>query len=117
MKLLLTAVYQKEEPIYIVITMRSDFIGECSQVSGADKVDQRQSLFDSSNDQKDITQAIEGPIAVGGGQISHQLVQRLLNDIGDKQDQLPILQHALMRTWECLDQVFRKERTNGYHAL
>jgi hypothetical protein len=27
------------------------------------------------------------------------LVQRLLNDVGDDPDQLPILQHALMRTW------------------
>ena len=27
------------------------------------------------------------------------LVQRLLNDAGDEPDQLPVLQHALMRTW------------------
>ena len=25
---------------------------------------------------------------------------RLLNDVGDDQDQLPLLQHALMRTWD-----------------
>jgi hypothetical protein len=42
---------------------------------------------------------IEGPVAVGGGRISKRLVKRLLSDIGDDQDQLPILQHALMRTW------------------
>jgi hypothetical protein len=28
------------------------------------------------------------------------LIKRLLSDIGDNQDQLPILQHALMRTWD-----------------
>nr|MDQ3745122.1 hypothetical protein [Acidobacteriota bacterium] len=28
------------------------------------------------------------------------LVNRLLNDVGDNPDQLPILQHALMRTWD-----------------
>src|SRR5690606_18822044 len=28
------------------------------------------------------------------------LVKRLLNDMGNNQDQLPILQHALMRTWD-----------------
>ena len=44
--------------------------------------------------------AIEGPVAVGGGRISQRLVKRLLSDIGDNQDQLPILQHALMRTWD-----------------
>ena len=43
--------------------------------------------------------AIEGPVAVGGGKIAPRLTQQLLNDVGDNPDQLPILQHALMRTW------------------
>ena len=37
---------------------------------------------------------------MGGATITPALVNRLLNDIGDNQDQLPVLQHALMRTWE-----------------
>jgi tetratricopeptide (TPR) repeat protein len=45
-------------------------------------------------------QAIEGPIGVGGARISPRLVQRLLNDVGEDPDQLPVLQHALMRTWQ-----------------
>ncbi|HSS50881.1 MAG TPA: hypothetical protein VLX28_18220, partial [Thermoanaerobaculia bacterium] len=44
--------------------------------------------------------AITGPVAVGGAEISPRLVSRLLNDVGDNPDQLPILQHALMRTWD-----------------
>ncbi len=44
--------------------------------------------------------AITGPVAVGGGEITQPLVNRLLNDVGDNPDQLPILQHALMRTWD-----------------
>ncbi|NIP94350.1 MAG: hypothetical protein GWO24_13250, partial [Akkermansiaceae bacterium] len=28
-------------------------------------------------------------------------VQELLGDLGEDQDQLPVLQHALMRTWDC----------------
>ena len=51
-----------------------------------------------SRDQKRM--AIEGPVAVGGGKISERLVKRLLNEVGENQDQLPILQHALMRTWD-----------------
>src|SRR5690606_1439297 len=43
---------------------------------------------------------IEGPIRVAGGAITPRLVKRLLNDAGNDQDQLPVLQHALMRTWE-----------------
>jgi WD40 repeat protein len=44
--------------------------------------------------------AIEGPVKVGGAEISPRLKQQLLNDIGDDPDQLPILQHALMRMWD-----------------
>ena len=43
---------------------------------------------------------IEGPIKVAGGQIAPRLLQRLLNDLGQQADQLPCLQHALMRTWD-----------------
>ena len=119
-KLLLTAVYQKEEPIYIVITMRSDFIGECSQFQELTKLINDSHHLIPQMTRRDITQAIEGPIAVGGGQISHQLVQRLLNDIGDKQDQLPILQHALMRTWEYWTKFSGKNEPTGtthYEAI
>jgi tetratricopeptide (TPR) repeat protein len=48
-----------------------------------------------------LRMAITGPVAVGGGAIAPRLVQRLLNDIGDDHDQLPVLQHALMRSWDC----------------
>jgi WD40 repeat protein len=50
-----------------------------------------------TRDQK--RKAIEGPVAVGGANIAPRLTQQLLNDLGDNPDQLPILQHALMRTW------------------
>jgi hypothetical protein len=40
------------------------------------------------------------PVAVGGATITPRLLNQLLNDVGDNPDQLPILQHALMRTWD-----------------
>jgi hypothetical protein len=36
---------------------------------------------------------------VFGGQIEPALVNRLLNDTGEELDQLPLLQHMLMRMW------------------
>ena len=49
--LLLEAIHQYDEPIYIALTMRSDFIGECAPVSGPDPDDKRFSLPDSSDDE------------------------------------------------------------------
>ena len=51
----------------------------------------------------EVQSAITGPVAVGGGTMTHRLVLRLLNDFGDESDQLPVLQHALMRTWDYWD--------------
>ncbi len=98
--LLLEAVSQTAVPIYVVLTMRSDFIGECSQFEGlAELVNEAEFLIPRlTRDQ--YKRVIEGPIRVGGGDISPRLLQRLLNDLGQQADQLPCLQHALMRTWE-----------------
>jgi WD40 repeat protein len=98
--LLLTASEQTECPIYVTITMRSDYLGDCSQIPGlAEAVNEGEYLIPRLlRDQK--RDAIEKPIGVGGAKISPLLVQRLLNEVGDDPDQLPVLQHALMRMWD-----------------
>jgi len=98
--LLMEAINYKGAPIYVAITMRSDFIGECSQFPElTKKINDSQYLIPQmTRDQK--RKAITGPIAVGRAQIAPRLIQQLLNDLGDNPDQLPILQHALMRTWD-----------------
>ena len=103
-KLLLEAVRQREVPIYVVLTMRSDYLGDCSQFWGLpEAINESQYLIPRlTRDQ--LKEAITGPISVGQGQITPRLVARLLNDVGDDQDQLPVLQHLLMRVWdECKD--------------
>jgi hypothetical protein len=108
-KLLIIASAQKEAPIYVVITMRSDFLGDCSQFVGLpEAINESQYLIPRmSRDEREA--AIKGPIRVGDGEITVPLVNRLLNDIGDNPDQLPILQHALMRTWN----YWSEHRRNG----
>ncbi|MFP5285725.1 MAG: ATP-binding protein, partial [Thermoanaerobaculia bacterium] len=100
-RLLLEGASQEEAPVYVVLTMRSDFLGNCTELPGlAEAVNDGQYLVPRMT-REERRLAITGPIAVGGGTISPRLVLRLLNDVGDDPDQLPILQHALMRTWDC----------------
>lgn len=99
-KLLLESAKQSEIPIYLVFTMRSDFIGDCAQFPNLTKIINDSHYLIPRMTREDFKDAIVGPTAVGGGEISSALVQQLLNDIGDNQDQLPILQHAMMRTWD-----------------
>jgi len=97
--LLMEAVNYEDSPIYVAITMRSDFIGDCAQFPELTRKinDSHYLIPQMTRDQK--RRAVEGPVAVGNAKITPRLVQQLLNDLGDNPDQLPILQHALMRTW------------------
>jgi WD40 repeat protein len=99
-KLLLAATHQDQVPVYVVITMRSDFIGNCTEFEGlTEAINDGQYLVPRMT-REERRSAITGPVAVSGAEITQRLVLRLLNDVGDDPDQLPILQHALMRTWD-----------------
>lgn len=97
--LLLEAVQQNEMPIYIALTIRSDYSGSFAQYPKLTKAINISHYLVPHMTRDQRRQAIEGPIAVAGGKISTRLVQQLLNDVGDNNDQLPLIQHALMRSW------------------
>jgi tetratricopeptide (TPR) repeat protein len=99
-KLLLEAAQQEEVPIFVVVTMRSDFIGDCMEFSGLPEAVNSGQYLVPRMTRDELRSAITGPVAVGGGAIAPRLVLRLLNDVGTDHDQLPVLQHALMRTWD-----------------
>jgi energy-coupling factor transporter ATP-binding protein EcfA2 len=103
--LLLTASQQTESPIFVMITMRSDFIGDCAQFRGLPEAINEGQYLVPRMTRDEIRQAINGPIKIGGANIAQRLVTRLLNDVGNDLDQLPILQHAMMRTWNAWQQL------------
>jgi hypothetical protein len=85
--------------IFVVLTMRSDFLGDCTQFSGlAEAINAGQYLVPRMT-RDERRAAIECPVRVGGAEIAPVLLTRLVNDVGDNPDQLSILQHALNRTW------------------
>jgi WD40 repeat protein len=86
--------------VYGAITMRSDYLGECAQFRLLAETMNRAQYLVPRMTRDQLRQTIEGPIGMSGGRISPLLVQRLLNDAGEDPDQLPLLQHALMRTWQ-----------------
>ncbi|HEV2705299.1 MAG TPA: hypothetical protein VGV59_05205 [Pyrinomonadaceae bacterium] len=100
-KLLLGAINQREAPIFVVITLRSDYLGDCALFWDLPEAVNESQFLIPRLTREQRREAITGPVAVCGGEIAPRLVNRLLNDVGDDQDQLPILQHALMRAWDC----------------
>ena len=109
-RLLIEAARQHECPIYIVLTMRSDFLGDCARFRDLPEIlNGGQYLIPRlTRDQRRA--AIEGPIAVSGATITPRLTQRLLNDAGDDPDALPVMQHALMRTWDAWNEAGSSDR-------
>ncbi len=97
--LLLAAIEQSALPVYVVITMRSDFLGDCAQFTGlAEAINKGQYLVPRMT-REQRRAAIAGPVGVGGAKIYPALLTRLVNDVGSNPDQLSILQHAMNRTW------------------
>lgn len=98
--LLLGAVGQKEVPIYVMMTVRSDFLGDCEQFMGLpEAINDGQFLIPRMN-REELQSSITGPVDLVHGKISPNLVHQLLAEVGTSPDQLPVLQHVLMRTWE-----------------
>ncbi|MDO7853537.1 nSTAND1 domain-containing NTPase [Hymenobacter convexus] len=86
-------------PIYIVCTMRSDFVGQCAEFRGLIEQVGASQYFVPRLLRHEFLEVIKEPALLSGNRISERLVQRLLYDIGQGQDQLPVLQHALRRIW------------------
>jgi tetratricopeptide (TPR) repeat protein len=99
-QLLLEISRRRTRTVQIVITMRSDFIGDCSRFHGLpEAVSGTQFLVPSlTRDQRE--DVVRKPVEKAAATIDPILVERLLNDSGDELDQLPVVQHCLMRLWD-----------------
>lgn len=96
--------------IFTIITMRSDFIGECAYFQGLTQLINSSNYLVPHMGRENYREAIEGPVNYAGARIDPPLVEELLNHIGDRTDQLPVLQHAMMRTWTYWQELDEPER-------
>jgi WD40 repeat protein/energy-coupling factor transporter ATP-binding protein EcfA2 len=97
--MMLASCKDREFPIYVVITMRSDFLGDCARFYGLPEAMNDNQFLTPRLTREQCKAAIEGPAEVYGGHVEATLVNRLLNDMGPDPDQLPLMQHVLMRMW------------------
>jgi WD40 repeat protein len=109
--LLLAAAARPDLPLYVVLTMRSDFLGDCALFEGLPEALNDCQFLTPRMTREQRRAAIVGPAGVFGAAIEPVLVNRLLNDMGDDPDQLPRMQHLLMRLWT------RCERGEGGERL
>jgi energy-coupling factor transporter ATP-binding protein EcfA2 len=87
--------------IYVVITMRSDYLKDCARYRDLPERINRGIYLVPRMKRDELEMAITGPARAAGVAPDPPLVQRLLNDAaGPDLDHLPLIEHLLARIWE-----------------
>ena len=97
-KLLLRSA-SEDVPIYVVMTMRSDFLGQAVAIHGLAEAINSGIYLTPRLGTEQIRSVITSPLALVGGSIDPVLANRLVNTLSGE-DELPILEHALLRMWD-----------------
>ncbi|MGH8473545.1 MAG: hypothetical protein ACREVJ_14055, partial [Gammaproteobacteria bacterium] len=111
-KLLLRSASEPGVPLYVLITMRSDFLGQCSVFYGLPEAINSGIFLTPRLDRDQLSSVIASPLTLVGGCIDGTLVAHLINTLGD-QDELPVLEHALLRMWKHARSQGRTQLSNG----
>ena len=85
--------------------MRSEFLGDCVRFRGLPEAINKSQYLVPQLNRSQLADVIRGPIRRAGKEIDSALTEILINEIEseilkDNLDQLPILQHALMRSYQ-----------------
>jgi WD40 repeat protein/cytoskeletal protein RodZ len=97
--LLLAAKAAPGARIFVALTMRTDFLGQCVRFLELPEAINHAQYLTPRLKRAELATAIAGPAAVFGGEIDAGLVAELINASGQQEDQLPLVQHALARMW------------------
>jgi WD40 repeat protein len=97
--LLTNAIAHNNPDFFLVIAIRSDLITECAHYRNFTNLLNSSNYLVSKMNRDNIREAIVGPVENAGADIEADLVELLISEVNDRADQLPLLQHALMRTW------------------
>ena len=98
--LLLETATQTRHQVYVVLTMRSDYIGRCDEFTSLPGAISHSQFLTPRLNRQQLEQTIVRPLDHYGAAAQPELVSLILNQVSPEQDQLPLLQHALARTWQ-----------------
>ena len=94
---------QTDLPLYIVVSIRSDYIGDCMKFYDLSELITNNIFIVPRLYREQYREIIEKPIShpdfIHNAEIEPDLINHMLNDLSDNQDQLPVLQHALWLMW------------------
>jgi formylglycine-generating enzyme required for sulfatase activity len=90
---------QQATAVHAVITMRSEFLGECARFGGLAEAINRAQYLVPRMDRDALLRAIRRPAQLYAGEVTLDLAERLIGDSAGREDELPLMQHGLMLMW------------------
>jgi WD40 repeat protein len=102
-ELLATVAIAKESragSVVILLTLRADFMGQALAYRPFADALQDASLLMGPMTRQELHQAIEKPAEMQGAAFEAGLVERILDDVGEKPGNLPLLEFTLTQLWE-----------------
>ncbi|HEX8106180.1 MAG TPA: AAA family ATPase [Kofleriaceae bacterium] len=97
--LLLETVADETIPVRVVLTLRTDYLGGCASFAGLPEALNGSQYLVPRLTREQLREAIVNPARVFEGDVDSTLTNQLINEIGLRQDQLPVLEHALLAMW------------------
>jgi WD40 repeat protein len=91
---------RRPSPLVILLTLRADFMGQALAYRPFADALQEGSLLMGPMTRQELRAAIEKPAEMQGAAFEAGLVERILDDVGDKPGNLPLLQFTLTQLWE-----------------
>jgi hypothetical protein len=98
-----------EPKIFLMLSIRSEFLDYCSNYRELTEHLNRSKYLLPQMNRNDLSEAILEPFHVSGAQVESGFEEYLLNDLEEVEPQLPLLQHALKKTWDHWNSKGRKD--------
>jgi WD40 repeat protein len=103
--LLLETAARDDLGVHLLLTMRLDYLSDCAVFAGLPEAINASQYMTPRLTREQRGASIVAPARVCGGDVAPDLVNTLLNETGPESDQLPLLQHCLMRMWTIAQEV------------
>lgn len=90
---------ERRADVRVVVTMRSEFLGECARFDGLAEAINRTQYLVPRMTRAQLRRAIQRPAQLYGAEVTDDLAERLIAEVRGREDELPLIQHGLMLLW------------------
>ena len=97
--LVIRAVLGDRPNLFLVLALRADMLSECAKFRKLGGLINESNYFLSKIKPENFRKVIERPVLKAGSTIDDKLVDAIISEVYDRIDYLPVMQHAMMRTW------------------